>query len=506
MDLERKIFTVLGVLPEPGGYGVAKFSRSSKPYQQWIMDLTEEDAQKFYKTFYFDYGHESIADLAHVTVVMENISLLAGEDILDESLMDAQASSTRYQDYSQRKFITPPEIAGTEVQLLYEEHCDKLINEYLELTEKALDYYVKKHGGTKPADMPDDKFRRTLKARALDVSRYLLPVSARTGMGIICSARTLERHVSRLLSSDLKEIREIAEEIKLAAIEKPAFNPTVERLRRVIGDLPKDLGKQIDQIKSITNFDAKALPTMLRYGHPSEYQNKTYEEFYQLAKDRIKTEEFPNRREATLYDSVSPDQELLESLLYKVTPFDLASIREMLKQFTSAEIEGFVGLAYKHRGKHDRLLRESKRSQYIFEVSFDFGTFKDLHRHRNAIQIIKPFTALHGFDTPDVLSEMGYSEQYQAAMARSERVYWSLHEVNPKVAAYALPQAYRRRALFKMDDWETQYITELRSASASHFSIRELVWKIYEQYKAVAPARAKEFRVTKPEEENFFKR
>src|SRR5438128_12360108 len=86
---QRRIFSVIGTLPEPGGYAIAKFSRSARPYQEWILELTQEGASRFYEQFYFAYGHASIADLAHLTMVAENVSIIAAIDILDEQLVDA---------------------------------------------------------------------------------------------------------------------------------------------------------------------------------------------------------------------------------------------------------------------------------------------------------------------------------------------------------------------------------------------------------------------------------
>src|SRR5690349_12231092 len=60
---ERRVFAVLGMRPEPGGYAVAKFSRSAKPYAEWAAELTQAGAERFYEAFYFQYGHASIADL-----------------------------------------------------------------------------------------------------------------------------------------------------------------------------------------------------------------------------------------------------------------------------------------------------------------------------------------------------------------------------------------------------------------------------------------------------------
>src|SRR3954451_25282385 len=87
---ERRVFAVLGMRPEPGGYAVAKFSRSAKPYAEWAAELTQAGAERFYEAFYFQYGHASIAALAHLTMVLENVSIVAAIKLLDAQLVDAQ--------------------------------------------------------------------------------------------------------------------------------------------------------------------------------------------------------------------------------------------------------------------------------------------------------------------------------------------------------------------------------------------------------------------------------
>src|SRR5438874_1078332 len=169
MDEQRRIFSVIGTLPEPGGYAVAKFSRSARPYQDWIRELGQEGASRFYEQFYFAYGHASIADLAHVTMVAENISIIAAIEVLDEQLVDAQESSTRYQDFTKRRFYTPPEVTGSPLQERYQEVCDRAFTAYHSLHRALVPHYERLYQSARPADLPDDEYHRTLRARAFDV-------------------------------------------------------------------------------------------------------------------------------------------------------------------------------------------------------------------------------------------------------------------------------------------------------------------------------------------------
>ena len=51
MPFPKRVFAVLGMRPEPGGYAVAKFSRSARPYEEWAAELTEAGAERFYEQF-----------------------------------------------------------------------------------------------------------------------------------------------------------------------------------------------------------------------------------------------------------------------------------------------------------------------------------------------------------------------------------------------------------------------------------------------------------------------
>jgi thymidylate synthase ThyX len=63
-------------------------------------------------------------------------------------------------------------------------------------------------------------------------------------------------------------------------------------------------------------------------------------------------------------------------------------------------------------------------------------------------------------------------------------------------ALYLLPMATRIRSLFKMDFAEAQYISELRSAPAGHFSYRRIAWEMYLALQQQHPTLARHLRVT----------
>ena len=56
------VFVVHGVDPEVQAYAMAKYSRSALSMRESLRELNEQKAEKFLNTFYFQYGHRSIAD------------------------------------------------------------------------------------------------------------------------------------------------------------------------------------------------------------------------------------------------------------------------------------------------------------------------------------------------------------------------------------------------------------------------------------------------------------
>jgi thymidylate synthase ThyX len=132
-----------------------------------------------------------------------------------------------------------------------------------------------------------------------------------------------------------------------------------------------------------------------------------------------------------------------------------------------------------------------------------------MHRHRRCTQIIQGFTTLHGYETPgfgdlgadvDVLAEAGILHQFQAAIESAHAASASIAAgASPEAgqsALYLLPLATRIRSLFKMDFAEAQYITELRSAPAGHFSYRRVAWEMYLELERQYPSLARHIRVT----------
>src|SRR6476619_978635 len=78
-----EVFAVYGVEPEVQAYAMAKYSRSALSMKESLKEITAQKAEKFLNTFYFQYGHRSIADLAHIALAVEKISMIAAIIMVD---------------------------------------------------------------------------------------------------------------------------------------------------------------------------------------------------------------------------------------------------------------------------------------------------------------------------------------------------------------------------------------------------------------------------------------
>ena len=96
-----------GVEPEIQAYAMAKYSRSALSMKESLREISQQKAEKFLNTFYFQYGHRSIADLAHIALAIERLSILAAIAVADEQRWDGQERSTRYQDFKKSGYYAP---------------------------------------------------------------------------------------------------------------------------------------------------------------------------------------------------------------------------------------------------------------------------------------------------------------------------------------------------------------------------------------------------------------
>jgi thymidylate synthase ThyX len=494
-----EVFAVHGADPEVLAYAMAKYSRSALSMKDSLREISSQRAEQFLNTFYFQYGHRSIADLAHLAFAIERLSLLAAIALVDEPRWDGQERSTRYQNFRKSGWFMPDFGADQTSAAVFRESIDSLFTAYHQIAEGVTESL--KTSVSKPADMKQEAYERTLKARAFDVARYLLPLATNTSLGQIVNARTLETQVSRLLSSPFAEIRLLGEQLRAAASGAAwnVYGDDFSKLQQEIATVDPALG---ERAAALLNREVKTAPTLVKYAAPNDYEIATRRELSQSAAELLKNERIDAAPLVDLIDAdPSLEVELATTLLYGASHYPYRQIRRHVAALPEVRRNEIIALGTRHRGRHDELLREFAAGQALrFDILMDIGGFRDMHRHRRCVQVLQTFTSEHGFEVPEGLKEAGLQPTYKKAMKTAHATYAQLAAGAGAEAAqsaqYILPLGTRNRALFKMDFAEALYISELRSAQQGHFSYRRVAWEMYRAVQERHPVLAQYFRVT----------
>jgi thymidylate synthase ThyX len=337
------------------------------------------------------------------------------------------------------------------------------------------------------------------------VARYLLPLATNTSLGQIVNARTLETQVSRLLTSPFAEVRELGEKLRVAATE-PAWNVQHDAGRVLCGEIASvDAGCGERAAEALLR-PVKTAPTLVKYATPNEYQLLTRAELAAAAAGLMGDEAIEASPVVDLLDNVeSLEIELATSLLYPYCHYSYRQVRRHVADLSAARLGELIALGTKHRGRHDELLRSFSAGHSLrFDILMDIGGFRDMHRHRRCVQLLQPYTDVHGYEEPvcpgqPTLAEAGLTAVYGEAMSAAYAIYRRLRDCGEPEAAqsaqYCLPLATRCRAMFKMDFAEALYISELRSGVAGHFSYRRVAWEMYRAVAAKHPSLAAYFRI-----------
>ncbi len=463
-----EVFAVYGVEPEVQAYAMAKYSRSALSMKESLKEITAQKAEKFLNTFYFQYGHRSIADLAHIALAIEKLSILAAIAVADE-----------------------------QARTIYRNTMDGLFEVYEALSHRMYQYLAEMT--PRPDDMKHEAYERTVKARAFDISRYILPLGTNTSLGEIVNARTLESQVSHLLSHTHSEVRHLGELLKNAALS-PAYNVSQESLEQLVAEIRAVSPKLGERAAHELLREVRVAPTLVKYADPSPYEIETRRALQQAAVELMGRTQVAPSKLVDLLDEEPMEVELATTLLYEHCHYPYRQVRHAVQATGEKIRREIIDLGLEHRGRHDEMLRAyCAGQQFRFDILMDIGGFRDLHRHRRCVQIGQGFTTLHGYDVPPELEAAGARHGYDAAMKHAAAAVDQLTrrpgEETAENAQYAIPLGYRKRTLFKMDFAEVVYISELRTGPAGHISYRSVAYAMYEAVARKYPALGKYFRV-----------
>jgi thymidylate synthase ThyX len=492
-----EVYAVYGAEPEIQAYAMAKYSRSALSMKESLAEISQQKAEKFLNTFYFQYGHRSIADLAHVALAIERLSILAAVAVVDQQRWDGQERSTRYQDFKKSGYFVPDFGDDQQASEFYQRSVGELFREYEAFSDGMFRYL--NTITPRPENMKPETYERTLRARAFDISRYLLPLATNTSLGEIVNARTLENQISQLLSHTHQEVRHLGELLKRAATS-PAHHASRKQLGELVSAIravSPELGTRAEEelLREI-----RVAPTLVKYADPNPYEIETRRELRQCANELMGETQISPAPGVDLLEEEPLEIELASTLIYEHCHYPYRQIRSAIAEAGEGLRREIIDLGLRHRGQHDEIERAFCAGQpFRFDILMDVGGFRDLHRHRRCIQILQDFTIQHGYDTPEEVNAAGLAEPYHAIMQRAAAAVDSLSQAPGKEARenaqYVIPLAFRKRTLFKMDFAEVVYIAELRTAPGGNRSYRNVAYAMFEAVARKYPALGKYFRV-----------
>src|ERR671910_3778637 len=79
-----RVLTLAPMPAEKCAYALARYSRSPDSIRESIEWVKTHDSAKFLESFYFQYGHGSIADLGHLVLCLEGVYALQTQHEMPE--------------------------------------------------------------------------------------------------------------------------------------------------------------------------------------------------------------------------------------------------------------------------------------------------------------------------------------------------------------------------------------------------------------------------------------
>jgi thymidylate synthase ThyX len=461
-DLDGPVFALVNLPEVVKGALFARYSRSAKSLRRLFLDEFLEGtegapvvgaigtarADRLYERVFSEYGDDSVAQLGGVHLACEGASNLLTKVLEWGRLMAYLEQSTRYVPYTDRpagrfKYHVPAELDGHPLRGRYEETLDRAFETYARWIDPMREYWTGRL--PKPAADSDATYRMTIRAKALDSLRGLLPAATRSNVGIFGTGQGYEALLLRMRAHPLREVREYAD-LMLVELRKviPAFLKRLERPER---------GGVWSRYLAETGAATGAVAARLLEGIEPE-----------------------PRPEVTLTD-FDPDGEtkVVAAALYAAShlPDDqlLAVARKLGPEERRLVLEAYVGRRENRRHKPGRAF---ERTVYRFDVLGDYGAFRDLQRHRLLTIEWQALSPRHGYVTPEELAEAGALGDWRRVMEESAALHDALAATAPPVAPYAVAMAYRVRFYLELNAREAMHMIELRTAPQGHPAYRRI--------------------------------
>lgn len=488
-NLDGPVFALVNLPEVVKGALFARYSRSAKSLRRLFLDEflrgerviasaasevaegaqgraegARQRAEQLYERVFVEYGDDSVAQLGGVHLACEGASNILTKVLEWGRLMAYLEQSTRYIPYDDRpggryRYYVPSELTGA-LRDRYVATLDRAFDVYAGWLPRMYELYADRF--PRGAGDSEGVYRSTIRAKALDTLRGLLPAATISNVGIYGTGQAYEQLLLRMRAHPLAEVRADAD-LMLIELRKviPAFLRRVDVLERG-GVWSRYLAESREAIGGVATH-------LLGGIEPAPREEVTLTDFDPDGEVKVVA--------AALYAvSALPDDQLLD-IARRLSVDDRASV-----------LRAYVG---KRGNRRHRPGRAFERTSYRFDVLGDYGAFRDLQRHRLLTLEWQRLSPRHGYVVPGAVDEAGAGAEWVRVMEESASLHDALAGAGlGEAAAYAVSMAYRVRYYMDMNAREAMHVIELRTTPQGHPAYRRVCQAMHRLIADVAGHRA----------------
>lgn len=490
---ESNVYAVKGMEGMVGA-AYARYSRAKGGFRETLLkEFIKEGAvdpvhaEQLIERILIAYGDDSVGELEGAHVSFENISWIAEKSVVDHRIGGAFITqSTRYVLYDEKDeqgrwlYYRGPELVDSAFGKQYVETMDFCFQVYANLVEplkahleqqKPIDSaeYDINGDGVKErlTDLTEERhikdFKRTytfeLRAKACDILRYLLPLSAFANVGVYGNGRFFQNMISSMLTSNLPEDQNMAagagaalKQIIPVYVRRAKQNEYIANVHANMKMLVRTLNLPLEERVSVPAY---ALADFSGIVELLVAHGRTVRAAIEEARD-VQT------LAQMIYPYVHCSLEHVIDVILKLDANTRATIQQT-----------YMGERTTRRDRPGRALEEGY--PYTFDLLTDFGVYKDLQRHRMSTQQRQLFTVRHGFLMPEELVALGKQAEVEECIRRSEALFDAIYAHSPELAQYVVLHGHLVRWTIGLNDRSAMHMFELRSTPQGHPHYRKAV-------------------------------
>ena len=485
-SLEKPVFALTNLPEVIKGALFSRYSRSQKGLRRLLLDeflLAKESgftgtaaigllnltrAQEFYDRILDGYGDDSIGELGGAHLALEQVSNIASKAIEDCRIGGSPLEkSTRYVRFDQKtangwQYLRESAIMASRHADRYLAAMDTLFQTYSDMMDPLISLLKER---IPQGETPKAAYDASVRARACDALRGLLPASTLTNVGVFGNGRFFESLIVKLRMSPLGELCSLGESAQ-------------EELDKVI---PSFVRRSKPEHRHFAGF-AQHRETVRKALNKAAETERTYRNDSEL-------------REVTLvHHDPDAEERVLAAILYSQghQPFAacLAHAHAMDAQQRDRLYDAYLSGRENRRHKPGRALEHAR---YTFDILADFGSYRDLQRHRMLTQERQLLSTRHGYIVPALVEDAGFAASYREALDNAAECFQQIEKDMPQEAQYCVPFAFRLRWHMAINLRALLWLCELRTVPQGHEDYRRIAQGMCRAVQAVHPRLARCF-------------